>query len=64
MLVEGPVLVEDREKEDVEDGEGSRDREQEEEDDGREESRERGGFAEGCEEEERTKVKKMRAINT
>ncbi len=54
MLVEVPVLVEDREKEDVEDGEESRDKEQEDEDDGREKHRENEGFSEGCEEEERT----------
>ncbi len=53
MLVEAPVLVEDRQEEDVEDGEESRDREQEDEDDGRKESREKEGFSEGCEEEER-----------
>ncbi len=53
MLVEAPVLVEDRQEEDVEVGEESRDREQDG-DDRREESSESEGFSEGCEGEART----------
>ncbi len=78
MPVEGPVLVENREKEDVEDGEESRDREQDEndggeesrdreqedEDDGREESRENEGFLRVLKRRrgQKTEVKKVRAM--